>query len=65
MTTLLGHALRETQAVHDDHVMAQGGYLFYGRAVCVVIAESQKSGCFDKLIDAIMLSQHTRRSVAV
>lgn len=62
---LMGLRFRETDAVHSSHIMAQGGYLFFGLAVNVKIAESLKSGNWDWAIDAIIVSEYRKRSIEV
>lgn len=61
--TFLGMMPRVTDAVHDNHVMASSGYLFYGRRAAGIVAECIALGQLDPLFDAILLSTRTKRSV--
>lgn len=63
----LGKTIRETDAVHEDHIMIQGYYLFMGRKVkdklSWVMAATGSN--VEPFFDAMQLSDQQKRSVQV
>lgn len=63
--TLFGQGIRVTQAIYEDHILVEGGYVFAGPAAYRIICKTAMNDNGKTYLDAYDRSLRERRSVKV